>query len=63
MKLEDIVDVLKPCQVDELNNIANEPYELDTVNEDEYKEITAEWRLKCRGKCRGNLGENFGEDY
>lgn len=46
MNGKDITDVLKPYQVDELTNMVNEPSDLETVNEDEYKKATAKWRLK-----------------
>lgn len=43
---KDIADVLSPYQVDELTSMVNEPADLDTVNEDEYKRVTSKWRLK-----------------
>jgi hypothetical protein len=43
---KDIVDGLKPHQLEELTNMVNEPSDFDTVNESEYKRATAKWRLK-----------------
>lgn len=37
---KDITDVLKAYQVDELASMVNEPSDLNTVNEDEYKKAT-----------------------
>ncbi|WP_316812893.1 hypothetical protein [Pedobacter heparinus] len=46
MNGKDIADSLTPYQVDELTSMVNEPSDVDTVNEDEYKKVTAKWRLK-----------------
>jgi hypothetical protein len=43
---QDIADVLKPYQVIELTNMVNEPSDLNTVDENEYKKATAKWRLE-----------------
>lgn len=43
---KDIVDVLKPYQLTELNSMVNEPSDLDTIDEEGYKKATKKWRLK-----------------
>lgn len=42
----DILDGLKPYQLNELTSLANEPSDLDVVNEDDYKMATKKWRSK-----------------
>ena len=42
----DILDDLSETQREELLSMVNEPYEKDTLTEEEYKAATAKWRTK-----------------
>lgn len=42
----DILDELEYADMEELLNLVNEPDEKDTLNEEEYKAATAQWRTR-----------------